>query len=171
MADFNSFFNNYLFFKFISKCQKESLRCAPPSHVCDFLLIVRFHSNNNNMAKRSNGLTQVFSVVKWANTTNGNLLFKNYYYQWNFVIIIPCNCTIWMSTLTPSELSVTWWAEFQWCHLYLSMVLDHKVSNANQMRINNLQKLVHVLDVSVTMKKPNTYDYLTKYLLKILLIS
>ena len=31
------FFNNYLFFKFINKCKKEILRCAPPSsHVCDF---------------------------------------------------------------------------------------------------------------------------------------
>ena len=30
-------FNRYLFFKFISKCQKEILRCAPPSsHMCDF---------------------------------------------------------------------------------------------------------------------------------------
>ena len=37
LAHFNSFFNNYLFFKFISKCQKEILRCTPPSsHVCDF---------------------------------------------------------------------------------------------------------------------------------------
>ena len=32
------FFNNYLFLKFINKCQKEILRCAPlSSHVCDFL--------------------------------------------------------------------------------------------------------------------------------------
>ena len=32
------FFNKYLFFKFISKCEKEILRCTPPSlHVCDFL--------------------------------------------------------------------------------------------------------------------------------------
>ena len=31
------FFNNYLFSKFINKCQKEILRCAPPSsQVCDF---------------------------------------------------------------------------------------------------------------------------------------
>ena len=38
LAHFNSFFNNNLFFKFINKCQKEILRCAPPSsHVCDFL--------------------------------------------------------------------------------------------------------------------------------------
>ena len=37
LACFNSFFNNYLHFKFINKCQKEILRCAPPSsHVCDF---------------------------------------------------------------------------------------------------------------------------------------
>ena len=36
-AHFNSFFNNYLFFKFIKKYQKEILRCAPPSHLCDFL--------------------------------------------------------------------------------------------------------------------------------------
>ena len=31
------FLNNYLFFKFITKCQKEILRHAPPSYVCDFL--------------------------------------------------------------------------------------------------------------------------------------
>ena len=30
------FFNDYLFFKLINKCQKEILRCAPPSHACDF---------------------------------------------------------------------------------------------------------------------------------------
>ena len=37
LASFNSFFNHYLFFKFINKCQKEILRCAPTSsHVCDF---------------------------------------------------------------------------------------------------------------------------------------
>ena len=37
LAHFNSFFNNYLFFKFINNCQKKILRCAPPSlHVCDF---------------------------------------------------------------------------------------------------------------------------------------
>ena len=38
LAHFNSFFNSYLFFKFINKCQKEILRCASPSsHVYDFL--------------------------------------------------------------------------------------------------------------------------------------
>ena len=36
LAHFNSFLKNYLFFKFINKCQKGILRCAPPSHVCDF---------------------------------------------------------------------------------------------------------------------------------------
>ena len=37
LVHFNSFFDNYLFFKFINKCQKEILRCAPPSsHVYDF---------------------------------------------------------------------------------------------------------------------------------------
>ena len=42
LAHFNSFFNNYLFFKFINKCQKEILRCAlPSSHMCDFLQIYR----------------------------------------------------------------------------------------------------------------------------------
>ena len=29
-----------LVFKFINKCQTEILRCAPPSHVCDFLIFV-----------------------------------------------------------------------------------------------------------------------------------
>ena len=39
LAHFNSFLNNYLFFKFTNKCQKEILRCAPSSlHVCDFYL-------------------------------------------------------------------------------------------------------------------------------------
>ena len=37
LAHFNSFFNNYLIFRFINKCQKEILRCAPPSsHMCNF---------------------------------------------------------------------------------------------------------------------------------------
>ena len=39
LAHFNSlfFFNKNLFFKFINECQKEILRCAPPSsHVCYF---------------------------------------------------------------------------------------------------------------------------------------
>ena len=35
-AHINSFLNNYLFLKFINKCQNEILRCAPPSsHMCD----------------------------------------------------------------------------------------------------------------------------------------
>ena len=42
LAHFNSFFN-YLFIKFINKCQKEFLRCAlPSSHVCDFF-VLHFH--------------------------------------------------------------------------------------------------------------------------------
>ena len=41
LAHFNSFLNNSLFFKFINKCQKEILVCAPPSsHVCDFYFFV-----------------------------------------------------------------------------------------------------------------------------------
>ena len=37
LAHVNSFLSNYLFSKFINKCQKEILRCAPPSlHVCNF---------------------------------------------------------------------------------------------------------------------------------------
>ena len=40
LTHFNSFFNNYLFFKFTNKCKKEILRCAPPSsHVCDFCFL------------------------------------------------------------------------------------------------------------------------------------
>ena len=36
LALYNRFFNS-CFFKFINKCQKEILMCAPPcSHVCDF---------------------------------------------------------------------------------------------------------------------------------------
>ena len=35
------FLNKYLFFKFIRKCQKEILSCAPgDSHVCDFLDVI-----------------------------------------------------------------------------------------------------------------------------------
>ena len=41
LAYFNNVFNHYLFFKFINKCQKEILRCAPPSsHLCDFFRVV-----------------------------------------------------------------------------------------------------------------------------------
>ena len=37
LTHFNSFLKNYLFFKFINKCQKEILRFTQPSsHVCDF---------------------------------------------------------------------------------------------------------------------------------------
>ena len=40
MAHFNKFCNDYLFFNFINKCQKEILRCAPPSsYLCDFSII------------------------------------------------------------------------------------------------------------------------------------
>ena len=36
-------FNNYLFFKFINKYQKEILSCTPPfSHVCDIFLLCNF---------------------------------------------------------------------------------------------------------------------------------
>ena len=39
LAHFNNFFNNNLFFKFINKCQKEIVRCSPPSsYVYDFIL-------------------------------------------------------------------------------------------------------------------------------------
>ena len=52
----HDFFSNYLLFKFINKCQKEILRCAPPfSHVCDFL-------RNRKLREVLNG--QTFS---WAN--------------------------------------------------------------------------------------------------------
>ena len=34
----NSYFNKYLFVKFINECQTEILGCVPPSHVCDFLI-------------------------------------------------------------------------------------------------------------------------------------
>ena len=41
LAHFNIFLNNYLFFKFINKCQKEILRCAPPSlHVWFFIIYI-----------------------------------------------------------------------------------------------------------------------------------
>ena len=42
LAHFNRFFDNNLFFKFINKCQKEILRCAPPfSHVCNFFFLLQ----------------------------------------------------------------------------------------------------------------------------------
>ena len=38
----NCFLNKYSFFEFISKYQKDILRCAPPSsHVCDFFVNIR----------------------------------------------------------------------------------------------------------------------------------
>ena len=40
LVHFNSFFNNYMFFKFINKFLKDILRCTPPSsHVCDFIYV------------------------------------------------------------------------------------------------------------------------------------
>ena len=43
MALINSFFNKYLFFKFINKSQKEVLSCVQLfSHVCDFQKSVCF---------------------------------------------------------------------------------------------------------------------------------
>ena len=45
LAHFNSFINNYLFFKFINKCQKEILTCtSPSSHEYDFLFQCLFTS-------------------------------------------------------------------------------------------------------------------------------
>ena len=39
MVHFNRFFNEWLFFKVIKKCQTEILKCVPPSsHVCVFLI-------------------------------------------------------------------------------------------------------------------------------------
>ena len=51
------FFNNLLF-KFMNKCQKEMVRCAPPSsHVCDFF--------NNRKSTVCNLL--FFTVVRQGN--------------------------------------------------------------------------------------------------------
>ena len=51
---FNSFFNSYLFFRFINKCKKEILRGAPPSsHVCDFLKKSFCPKNGENEPKMS----------------------------------------------------------------------------------------------------------------------
>ena len=42
LAHFSSYFNKWLFFKFINKCQKQILRCPPSSsHACDFLFPYR----------------------------------------------------------------------------------------------------------------------------------
>ena len=47
LAHFNSFFNNYFFFKFVNKCQKDILRSAPPSsHVWFFIKLDKQFSSH-----------------------------------------------------------------------------------------------------------------------------
>ena len=56
------FFNNYLFFKFINKCQKEIMRCAPPSsHVCDFFNNYLFFKFINKCWKE---------IVRWSSPSS-----------------------------------------------------------------------------------------------------
>ena len=45
LAHFNNLFNNYLFFKFINKYQKEILRCATPFSMCVIFCICREFSS------------------------------------------------------------------------------------------------------------------------------
>ena len=50
MSHFNSFLNNYMFFKSINKCQKEILRCAAPSSLaCDILISNSSFKNVKNI--------------------------------------------------------------------------------------------------------------------------
>ena len=66
LAHFISFFNfNFLiFFKFINKCQKEILRCVPPSsHVCDFLKISS--NSSSKFVVQLDKVTEGFHI--WAN--------------------------------------------------------------------------------------------------------
>ena len=55
LAHFKSFLNHYLSLKFINKCQKEILRCVPPSShvcVCDFCI-------SNDLTQMVNFLTRI----------------------------------------------------------------------------------------------------------------
>ena len=69
LAHFYSFCNNYLFFKWINKCQKEILRCAlPSSRECDFksLLFLKTTQNENSL----NFFLSIANAV-WQNSCSG----------------------------------------------------------------------------------------------------
>ena len=75
LAHFNIFFSNYLFFKFINKCQKEILKCVPPSsHVCDFF-DKGFRFPRNKVLKTFKIFTDCH--VKHADLSNGRLFLKS----------------------------------------------------------------------------------------------
>ena len=86
LAHFNSVFNNYLFFKFINKCQKKILRCVPPSsHVWDFCVMLLYWNEDSTFWKNElkgvhgryieNKYTFLHKVVyKWALFTHSYLM-------------------------------------------------------------------------------------------------
>ena len=96
LAHFNSFFNNNLFFKFINKCQKEILRCAPPSsHVCDFLVYYLIHMNiytlnlpvcNSGHCTYVMGLC-IFFFILWDLIDRVDFNFQRTAFQSNLLLI------------------------------------------------------------------------------------
>ena len=88
MVQFNSFVNNYLFFKFSNKCQKKILKCVPPSsHVCDFCYTVALDA-------------QLMIFFIWR---KDNVLFSRYLYfhvfakptDFKICDVIRCIATWW----------------------------------------------------------------------------
>ena len=59
--------HKYLFFKFINKCQKEILRCAPPSHVCDFLNLSGAEILKLNKDKVQQCVLDIKNNITWFN--------------------------------------------------------------------------------------------------------
>ena len=91
------FFYTYLFFKFINKCQKEILRCTPPSsHVCDF------YKKNYKKLSVSSVFLSVYSVFSHEELFHSDT--KNWFFilkaLWKsvgsrqFHLIIFCFCEI-----------------------------------------------------------------------------
>ena len=83
LTHFNSFFNNYLFFKFINKYQKEIPSCAPPSsHVCDFILSWRYNTMILLTIKKISLLGTFFNRIIWFRLIpTRRILIKKTYQQ------------------------------------------------------------------------------------------
>ena len=91
-AHFNSFFSNYLFFKFINKCQKEILRCVPPSsHMRDFcyiftVTVLKFHYVKYHFHKMlwSNAFSPVDFAFDFRNSLSLHLKKISHSGNWHF---------------------------------------------------------------------------------------
>ena len=101
LGPFQHFFSKYLFFKFISKCQKEILRCAPlSSHVCNFLFLVRYFFK---IPKNSVALVFFLPTVK-ANF--------QHWWVWKFLICLYLKCYVKITQIyrrDETNVWIYWW--------------------------------------------------------------